>query len=59
MHYIGIDLAWTYANESGIVVIDGKGSYRKVKFGEKDRYESNEVNARIPSEFLIAESGSW
>ena len=25
MHYIGIDLAWTYANESGICVIDDKG----------------------------------
>ena len=24
MHYIGIDLAWTYANESGICVIDVK-----------------------------------
>jgi len=25
MHYIGIDLAWTYANESGICVIAGNG----------------------------------
>ncbi|MCB8814646.1 DUF429 domain-containing protein [Desulfosporosinus shakirovi] len=25
MHYIGIDLAWTYANESGICVIADNG----------------------------------
>jgi len=25
MHYIGIDLAWTYSKESGICIIDDNG----------------------------------
>ncbi|EOD01476.1 DUF429 domain-containing protein [Caldisalinibacter kiritimatiensis] len=40
MHFIGIDLAWTYKNETGICVIDEKGD---IVFCESKVYTDNEI----------------
>ena len=49
MHYIGIDLAWTYANESGICVIDDKG---KIVYCESKVF-SDEMIAAIVAEYAL------
>ncbi len=40
MYFIGIDLAWTYKNESGICVIDDSG---KILLSESNTYSDEEI----------------
>jgi len=47
MHYIGIDLAWTYAKESGICIIDDKGM---IVYCESKMF-SDEMIAAIVEEY--------
>ncbi|ODA39906.1 DUF429 domain-containing protein [Desulfosporosinus sp. BG] len=47
MHYIGIDLAWTYANESGICVIADNG---EIGYCESKVF-SDEMIAAIVEEY--------
>jgi len=40
VHFIGIDLAWTYKNESGICVISDKG---EIKYWDSEIYSNEEI----------------
>jgi predicted RNase H-like nuclease len=47
MNFIGIDLAWTYKNETGISVINDSG---KIIFSESQRY-NDEMLADLVKQF--------
>ncbi|OLN27220.1 hypothetical protein [Desulfosporosinus metallidurans] len=49
MHHIGIDLAWTYAKESGICVIDDNGM---IVYCESKVF-SDEMIAAIVEEYAL------
>lgn len=60
MHYIGIDLTWTYTKESGICIIDefGKIVYCELGIQAMSKKEFKNLEDKLDA-FLCAYAANW